>query len=46
VRKKMVPAAVHGELMAVEGLKWVRTEARETGPVTPVPPEHVEAVRP
>jgi integrase len=46
VRKKLVPAPVYGELLTVEGLKRGRTKARETGPVKPVPDEHVDAVLP
>lgn len=46
VRKKKVPAAVYGELLTVEGLKRLRTKARETEPVKPVPTAHVEAVLP
>jgi integrase len=44
VRKKLVPAAVIGELQAVDGLKRGRTRARETEPVRPVPRDHVDAV--
>jgi integrase len=45
-RKQMVPAAVHGELLTVEGLKRGRSKARETDPVQPVPQEHIDAVLP
>lgn len=46
VRKKLVPAAVFGELVTVEGHKRGRTKARETDPVTPVPEEHIGLVLP
>lgn len=39
-------ADVLAALQAVEGLRKGRSEARETLPVEPVPPAHVEAVRP
>jgi integrase len=46
VRKKLVPAAIFGELLAVEGLKRGRSKARETDPVKPVPQAHIDAVLP
>jgi integrase len=46
VRKKLVSAAIYGELLAVEGLKRGRSKARETEPVKPVPQEHIDTVLP
>jgi integrase len=45
-RVKLAPASVSAELLSVEGLKRGRSRARETEPVRPVPPTHVEAVLP
>lgn len=46
VSKELVPAHVHQGLLAVEGLKQGRTQARETKPIEPVPPAVVEATLP
>jgi integrase len=46
VENELVPASVLLGLQAVRGLQQGRSEARETEPVKPVPPEHVEAVVP
>src|SRR5579871_6261706 len=45
-RKKLVPAAVFGELLAVEGHTCGRSKARESDPVKPVPQEDIDAVLP
>jgi integrase len=42
----MIPAAVADGLRVVAGLRKNRSDARETEPVAPAPPEHVEAVAP
>jgi integrase len=46
VAEELVPETVYRGLLAVEGLKVGRSEARETERITPVPDEHVEAVLP
>jgi integrase len=46
VEEKLVPAAVFQELMAIRGIRRGRDGVRDTGPVRPVPEEHVEAVLP
>ncbi|QJW94600.1 tyrosine-type recombinase/integrase [Frigoriglobus tundricola] len=46
VAEELVGEPVHRALMAVEGLKAGRSEARETDRVEPVPDEHVDAVLP
>jgi integrase len=43
---ELVPPGVHHGLKAVRGLQRGRSGAKETPPVTPVPDELVEAVRP
>ena len=44
--EELVPPGVYHGLLAVDGLKCGRTEARETAPVKPVPDAHVEATLP
>jgi integrase len=44
--KQLVPPSVHHALLTVRGLQRGRSDARETGPVRPVPQAHVEAVLP
>lgn len=44
VSEELVPAAVYQGLRAVDGLRFGRTEARETEPVRPVPWEWVEPI--
>ena len=44
--EELVPPGVHHGLLAVDGPKCGRTEARETEPVKPVPDAHVEASLP
>ncbi|MBX9622706.1 MAG: site-specific integrase [Gemmataceae bacterium] len=44
--EELVPAAVPAALGTVDGLKRGRTPARETEPVRPVDPAHVEATLP
>ncbi|HEY2585967.1 MAG TPA: site-specific integrase [Tepidisphaeraceae bacterium] len=44
--EQMIPAAVHQAMLAVEGIRQGRSEARETEPVKPVAEEHVRAVFP
>jgi integrase len=46
VSEELVPETVYRVLLAVEGLKAGRSSARETTPVTPAPPEDVDAVLP
>jgi integrase len=46
VQNELVPAAVYQGLLTVGGLQKGRTPARETEPVKPVAPAHVEAVLP
>jgi integrase len=46
VENELVPPPVLHGLQAVRGLQQGRSEARETGPVKPVPPAWVEAVKP
>jgi integrase len=46
VAEKLVPAEVLTELCAVKALDYGRDGVRETGPVSPVPDEHVRAVLP
>ena len=46
VENELVPPGVYQALQAVRGLQQGRTEARESEPVAPVPPAHIEAVRP
>ncbi|MGD0464927.1 MAG: site-specific integrase [Tepidisphaeraceae bacterium] len=43
VANEMVPAAVYQALATLSGLKRGKTEARETAPIKPVPPAHVDA---
>jgi len=43
---EFVPAIVYQGLHTVEGLREGRCEARETGPVRPVEPHKIDAVRP
>jgi len=45
VENELVPPSVYHGLQAVRGLPRGRSDARETEPVTPVPEEHVEAIR-
>ena len=44
--QELVPETIYRALAAVAGLRAGRTEARETEPKTPVPHEHINAVRP
>ena len=44
--KELIPAAVEAALRTVPGLQKGRTAARESDPVTPVDPHHVEACLP
>jgi hypothetical protein len=46
VAEELVPPSVFHGLQAVGGLRFGRTEARETEPIKPVPDEHVDAVQP
>jgi integrase len=46
VAEELVPAAVFHGLLAVDGLRKGRTEARETKPIRPVEDKHVEAILP
>jgi hypothetical protein len=46
VGEELVPPSVYEGLRAVAGLKYGRTEARETEPVKPVDDAHVDAVIP
>ncbi len=43
VENEMLPASVHHGLMAVSGLRYGRSEAKESSPVKPVPVAHVES---
>lgn len=46
VSEELVPGSVYHALGAVTGLRFGRTDARESEPVKPVPGEHVDAVFP
>jgi integrase len=46
VAEELVPETVYRGLLAVDGLKAGRSEARETDRIAPVPDENVEAVLP
>jgi integrase len=46
VSEELLPGNVFHALQAVSGLRYGRTEARETEPIKPVPDEHVEALLP
>ena len=46
VAEELVPPSAYHALQAVAGLRFGRTEARETEPVKPVDDKHVEAVLP
>jgi integrase len=46
VAEELVPASIHHGLQAVPGLRYGRTEARESEPVKPVPDESVDATLP
>lgn len=46
VSEQLVPTSVYEGLRTVAGLRYGRTEARETEPIRPVPDEWVEAVLP
>jgi integrase len=46
VAEELVQEPIYRALMAVEGLKAGRSDARDTEPVGPVPDEHVERVLP
>jgi integrase len=46
VENEMVPVAVYQGLLTVRGLQKGRSEARETGPVKPVPQPFVDAILP
>ncbi len=44
--RKLVPLAVHQQLLTVEGLRAGRSQAKETAPVRPVPLDAVDATVP
>jgi integrase len=44
--EELLPASVHQNLLAVEGLHKGKTPAREGKKVKPVPPEHIDATLP
>jgi integrase len=44
--EELIPGSVYHSLQSVSGLRFGRTEARETEPVKPVPDLHVAAVLP
>ena len=44
VAEELIPPAVFHGMLAVTGLRFGRTEARETEPIKPVPDEHVDAL--
>jgi integrase len=44
VSEELVPASVYHGLQTVAGLRYGRSEARETAPVKPVPDAHIDAV--
>lgn len=44
VAEELVPPSVYEGLRAVTGLKYGRTEARETDPIKPVADEHIEII--
>jgi integrase len=44
VGEELVPASVYHALQTVAGLRYGRSEARETEPIRPVPDDHVEVV--
>jgi integrase len=44
--EELVPGGVYQNLRAVAGLRFGKTDARETKKVKPVPPEDIEAARP
>lgn len=46
VENELVPPSILQALKAVNGLRRGRTEARESGPVTPVPEAFVDAIKP
>jgi integrase len=46
VGEQLIPPSVHHALMAVEGLRRGRSDARETEPVKPVAEAHIDAVLP
>jgi integrase len=46
VGEELIPSSVFHGLQAVAGLRYGRTEARETEPIKPVPQEWVDAVTP
>jgi integrase len=46
VAEELVPPSVHHALQAVAGLRFGRTEARETEPIKPAAEEHVLALLP
>jgi hypothetical protein len=41
--EELVPGGVYQALKAVAGLRYGKTQARETAGVRPVPPEHIDA---
>jgi integrase len=45
-RQELIPASVYAALATVEGLRSGRDGARETKPVKPVPPAHIEPAVP
>jgi integrase len=46
VESELIPPAIYQSLKAVPGLRYGRSEARESEPVKPVPEAFVEAVKP
>ncbi len=46
VAEELIPPSVHQGLQAVAGLRYGRTEARETEPIQPVPDAWINAVLP
>jgi integrase len=46
VSVELLPVTIYQSLTTVAGLRKGRSEARETGPVKPVPESHLEAIRP
>jgi integrase len=46
VGEELLPPAVFQGLQAVDGLRWGKTQARESPPIKPVPQAYVDAVLP
>lgn len=45
VENELVPSDVYAAVHAVAGLRYGRSEAKESSPVQPVPDEHIKAVK-